>query len=444
MTAILALAFAATLAAAPTPLPDPPPAGRGEGASPPVLTLEDALSRARTHPITAGSQAQLAQASARAREAFAGFLPTGGASATYSRATSNFASSPGTQSGGGIEQKATPESDATSPFYSASVNVQVPIWDFGRTLGQVRAARASTSAAEADLSASRQDVDTQVRVAYFGALAAEALVKVADDTITQMQKHLEFAKASLEVGRRTRFDVTRAEVDLSNARITKIQADNGVATTRATLSAAIGEPVGDAHLDVRAQADAPDPRPEEAVERALRARPELIALDLRTRASEASLSAARSAWFPVLSAAGQYGWRGQDFPLVHNWQVGATLSWPFLNGGADEARVAELRGAVEQARAARAAEVLQVRADVEQAALAVIEAHARRDVSQVLVGQAQENLELAEGRYQAGVGSIVELTDAQAALTSARAQQVRAGYDLATARVRLARAIGES
>ncbi len=424
----LALAFAATLAAEPAPLPGPPPAGRGEGAS---LTLEDALSRARAHPITAGSQAQLAQASARAREAFAAFLPTGSASATYSRATSN-------------DQRLAPESEATSPFYSATVNVQVPIWDFGRTLGQVRAARASTSAAEADLSATRQDVDTQVRVAYFGALAAEALVKVADDTIAQMQKHLEFAKASLEVGRRTRFDVTRAEVDLSNARITKIQADNGVATSRATLSAAIGEPVSDARLDERAQADAPDPRPEEAVERALRARPELAALDLRMRASEASLAAARSAWFPVLSATGQYGWRGQDFPLVHDWQVGATLSWPFLNGGADEARADERRGAVEQARAARAAEVLQVRADVEQAALAVIEAHARRDVSLVLLGQAQENLELAEGRYQAGVGSIVELTDAQAALTSARAQHVRAGYDLATARARLARAIGES
>ena len=386
------------------------------------------------------SQAQLAQASARDREAFAAFLPSGSVSASYSRATKNFAPSPG----GAADQAPKPETDATSPFYSASVNVQVPLWDFGRTLGQVRAARASTSAAQADLSVTRQDVDTQVRVTYFGALAAEALVKVADDTIAQMQKHLEFAKASLEVGQRTRFDVTRAEVDLSNARITKIQADNGVSTSRATLSAAIGEPVGGARLDVRALADAPDPRPEEAAERALRARPELTALDLRLRAADASLASARSAWFPVLSAAGQYGWRGQDFPLVHNWQAGATLTWPFLNGGADEARAAEQRGAVEQARAARAAEVLQVRADAEQAAFAVIEAHARRDASQVLVGQAQENLELAEGRYQAGVGSIIELTDAQAALTSARAQQVRAGYDLATARARLTRAIGET
>ena len=433
MTAILALAFAATLAAAPAPLP---------GAN--LLTLEEALARARAHPLTAESQALLAQASARTREAFAAFLPAGNVSATYSRATSNFAPSPGTQPGGGTNQAPRAETDITSPFYSASVNVQVPIWDFGRTLGQVRAARASTSAAEADLSATRQDVATQVRVAYFGALAAEALVKVADDTIAQMQKHLEFAKASFEVGRRTRFDVTRAEVDLSNARITKIQADNGVATSRAALSAAIGEPVGDARLEVRPQVEAPDPRPEEAAEHALRARPELTALDLRQRAAGASLDSARSAWLPILSAAGQYAWRGQDFPLVRNWQVGATLTWPFLNGGADAARVAEQRGAVEQTQAAHAAEVLQVRADAEQAAFAVIEAHARRDASHVLVAQAQENLELAEGRYQAGVGSIVELTDAQAALTSARAQQVRAGYDLETARARLTRAIGET
>ncbi len=403
--------------------------GRTSGPASPVLTLEDALARARAHPLTAESQAQLAQASARTREAFAGFLPAGSVNATASRATGNLTRAA--------------ESEATSSFYSANVNVQVPIWDFGRTLGHVRAARASTSAAEADLSVTRQDVATQVRVAYFGALAAEALVKVADDTIAQMLKHLEFAKASFEVGRRTRFDVTRAEVDLSNARITKIQADNGVATTRAALSAAIGEPVGDARLEVRPQAEAPDPRPEEAVERALRARPELTALDLRLRAADASLASARSAWFPVLAAAGQYGWAGEA-PLVHNWQVAMTLSWPFLNGGADAARVAEQRGAVEQTQAAHAAEVLQVRADVEQAAFAVIEAHARRDASQVLVAQAQENLELAEGRYQAGVGSIVELTDAQAALTSARAQQVRAGYDLATARARLTRAIGET
>ncbi|HEX7489648.1 MAG TPA: TolC family protein [Anaeromyxobacteraceae bacterium] len=401
---------------------------RGSGGA--VLTLEDALTRARAHPLTAESQAQLAQASARTREAFAAFLPAGSVNAAASRSTTNQVHVP-------------PESDATSASYSASVSVQVPIWDFGRTLGQVRAARASTSAAEADLSVTRQDVATQVRVAYFGALAAEALVMVADDTIVQMQKHLEFAKASFEVGRRTRFDVTRAEVDLSNARITKIQADNGVATTRAALSAAIGEPVGNARLEVRPQEEAPDPRPEEAVESALRARPELAALDLRLRAADASLASARSAWFPVLSATGQYGFAGQD-PLVHNWLVGMTLSWPFLNGGADAARVAEQRGAVEQTQAAHAAEVLQVRADVEQAAFAVIEAHARRDASQVLVGQAQENLELAEGRYQAGVGSIVELTDAQAALTSARAQQVRAGYDLATARARLIRAIGEA
>ncbi len=428
--ALLALAVAA--AASQTP------------ASGSILTLDEALARARAHPRVAQSEAAVSQAQARSREVFAGFLPAASATASYERATSNVVAQEVTA----VDARGNPvtlrPSDATTPSYGAALNVQVPIWDFGRTLGQVRAARASESAARADLVVARLDVDVQVKTAYLGALAAEALVQVADDAIAQMQKHLDFAQASLDVGRRTRFDVTRALVDLTNARITKIQAENGVATARASLSSAIGEPVADARLVVPASQDAADPRPEAAVERALAARPEIAALDRRIRAAEEGVASARSAWLPVLVASGQYRFGGSDFPLVRNWNVGATLAWPFLAGGADEARLSEQHAALEQARAARDIEVLQVRADVEQTALAVIESHARRDASRVLVGQASENLELAEGRYQAGVGSIVDLVDAQAALTSARAQEVRAGYDLATAWARLVRAIGDS
>ncbi|GEJ57385.1 TolC family protein [Anaeromyxobacter diazotrophicus] len=430
----LALLLSAALgAAAAAPLP---------ASAPGTLTLEEALARARSHPRSAQALAVAAQAEARAREVFGSFLPDVNATASYSRATSNFAPSPGTQSGGGF-RVALPETDATSPYYAAALSVQAPLWDFGRTLGQVRSARASEAAARSDLAAARQDVELQVRTSWFAALAAQALVQVADDTIGQMQKHLDFAQASLEVGRRTRFDVTRAQVDLTNARITKLQADNGVASARAALEAAVGEPLGPVRLVAPEDPGGPDPRPADEVERALRQRPELRALDLRVGAAEQSLAAARSAWFPVLSASGQYGWRGADFPLVHNWQVGAALSWNLFNGFSDAAAVDEQRGAVEQARAARELEALQVRSEVEQAALAVGEARARRDAAGVLVTQAQENLELAEGRYQAGVGSIVDLADAEAALTSARSQQVRAGYDLATARAKLVRAVGE-
>jgi outer membrane protein len=416
MTILLALVLAADVSS-----PRPAASGREGGA--PVLTVEEALSRARAHPRVAQASAIAAQASARTREAFAGFLPSASASVAYGR-----------------QWRST---DGSGPLYAASVSGQVALWDFGRTVESVNAARASASAAQFDVEAARAEQDFQVLQGYYGVLAAEALVAVADDTIAQMQKHLALARAQLDVGRRTRFDVTRAQVDLANAQIQKIQADNGVATARATLSAAIGDEIGDARLLQPAAPDEPDPRPADAVSRALRARAEIIALDRRVAAADASVAGARAAWYPTLGASGQLSWQDNAFPLRHNVQVLGTLSWPFLNGGADVARMSEAAAAYDAARAARDAEALQIKVEAEQAALGVLEAHARRDVSRVLVAQATENLDLAEGRYQAGVGSIVDLADAQAALTSARAGEVRAVYDLATARARLARAIGE-
>ncbi|MFL5263548.1 MAG: TolC family protein [Anaeromyxobacteraceae bacterium] len=422
----------ALLLAQPSPPAPAPPSG-------PVLTLDDALQRARAHPRVAQTSAAAAQASARSREAFAGFLPAGTASASYGKTSSGRSGSDVLTPGG----TTVPGGSGVQDLYSATLNLDAPIWDFGRTLESVRAARASEQASRADLGAARDEQQFQVRQAYYAALASGALVAVADDTIVQMERHLAFAQASLEVGRRTRFDVTRAEVDLANARIQKIQADNGLANARAALAGAIGEDLGDSRLAEPAAPEEPDPDPRAAVARALRARPELAALDRRIAAAESAASAARDAWYPTLGASGQLGWRGSDLPLSRTWQVLGTLTWPFLNGGADVARAAEASAAADAARATLAAEVLQVKVEVEQAALAVGEARARRDVSKVLVAQATENLELAEGRYQAGVGSIVDLVDAQAALTSARAQRIRSGYDLATARARLVRTLGE-
>jgi outer membrane protein len=281
-----------------------------------------------------------------------------------------------------------------------------------------------------------------VRAAYYGALAAEELVQVAVDTERQMQAHLTLAKASLDVGRRTPFDVARAEVDVASARIARIQAESGLASARSALAAAIGEEIGAAALARPAERAFEDLAPERAVSAALSQRPEIAALDLRMSGQRAAVSAASSAFYPVVSAVGQLAWKGTDLPASRTWQVGVTVSVPFLAGGADAARVREAEAAFGQLRSQRDALVLQIKAEAEQAALAVGEARARQAAAEALLAQANASLALAEGRYEAGVGSIIELSDAQAALTSARGQRVRAGYDLATARARLERAVG--
>ncbi|HEX9290954.1 MAG TPA: TolC family protein, partial [Anaeromyxobacteraceae bacterium] len=118
--ALLALAVAA--AASQTP------------ASGSILTLDEALARARAHPRVAQSEAAVSQAQARSREVFAGFLPAASATASYERATSNVVAQEVTA----VDARGNPvtlrPSDATTPSYGAALNVQVPIWDFGRTL----------------------------------------------------------------------------------------------------------------------------------------------------------------------------------------------------------------------------------------------------------------------------------------------------------------------
>ena len=395
------------------------------------LTLDDALARAAAHPRMTEVRAAAGQAAARVDEARAGYLPSATALASYLPA----------QVGESSGRALLP--DAVNPYYQASIVVTQPIWDFGRTRGQVRAATLAEDAVGSDLSAAAKDVELQIRSAYYAALATEELLRVSEDAEKQMQAHLALAKASLEVGRRTPFDVARAEVDVASARIAHIQAESALAAARSALSAAVGEDIGQAALSRPAERAAEDLAPARAVEVALAQRPELGALDLRLSSQRAAVSAASSSFYPVVSAVGQVAWKGTDLPAAsRTWQVGVLVSLPLLAGGSDTARLRQQEAAFAQLRSQREALALSIKTEAEQAALAVSDARARQSASEALLRQANDNLRLAEGRYQAGVGGIIELSDAQAALTSARGQLVRAGYDLATARARLERAIG--
>jgi len=406
----------------------------------PTLTLDEALALARRNPQLAQAEAAVTQAAGQVTVARSGFLPSASASASFTAATSNFAPQPTLGRPGTPSQAAN---DTLYPFYNTTaISITQPIWDFGRTLGSYQSARSSQRAAEANAVATWHDVALRVRTTYYAVLAAEALVEVARQTIASDEKRLELARGQFEVGTRPRFDVTQAQVDLENARIALIQARNGVAVARIQLSQAVGQDVSQAALVLPAVDGDPAPDAGALTEEALRARPDLQASELQVAAQEEALGAAKSAWWPILSASGNLGWKGSDFPLVHNWQVGASLSWPLLSGGADLGRAESQRGAVDQARAGRDLLVLQIRADVEQAVAGVLEARARRDAARTLVAQARENLDLAEGRYESGLGTIIDLSVAQTGYANAQAQQVRASFDLASARAQLDRAVG--
>ncbi len=418
------LFLAIALAAAPAAAPDTSP-----------LTLERALELARATPQLAQAQASVMQAQGQVGIARSGFLPSASVSGRVGGTATNLGAAP---------------SSSLYATFGATLSVNQTIWDFGRTLGSYLAAREQERAARAGVDAAWNAVELNVRTAYYTVLATEALVAVADQTVASNQRQLDLAKGQFEVGQRPRFDVTTADVNLQQSLISQITAHDGVILTRIVLSQAVGQDVSKRPLvmpTVPQDIDLDVPR---LMAEALAARPDVRASGLQISAADQNLSAAKSAWYPILGASAGYTWNDSRYPVAgglpapdsNSWNILGTLTWPFLAGGADMGRVDVQTGSLASAQASRDLLLLQVRTDVEQAATGVNEARARREVSRKLVTQAKENLELAEGRYQAGIGTIIDVTISQTSYTSAQAQEVKAAFDLASAWAQLQFAIG--
>ncbi len=129
---------------------------------------------------------------------------------------------------------------------------------------------------------------------------------------------------------------------------------------------------------------------------------------------------------------------------VPNWNAQATITWNIFQGGLTHAQEQEALANLDAADAQLATFRQQIRVEVEQARLGVRAAKATLDAAADALANAREQLRLAEGRYQAGAGSIIELSDSQVGATSAAAQRVQAEYSLASARAKLLTALGRN
>jgi outer membrane protein TolC len=180
--------------------------------------------------------------------------------------------------------------------------------------------------------------------------------------------------------------------------------------------------------------------PAQVAVEALGNRPELRQAQARLDASRAQLAGARARYLPDLFVTGNAGYTGDDALIAtdgvgtgvafsEQWSITGQLTWNLFEGFFTQARVKETQALIETARANYESIELQVRLEVEQAYIAVVEAGERIGATEKAIESAQENLRLAQGRYDAGVGTILELTEAQLSLSNAEADYVRALTD---------------
>jgi len=304
--------------------------------------------------------------------------------------------------------------------------------DFGRTSDLSSSATLRVSSQEQDVAARRAAVLLLVDRAYFDALRAQAVLRVAEQTVAARQLVADQASALANAGLRSTLDVSFARVNVSEAQLLLIQARNDVQASYAQLAATLGAPQT-ATYELTDE-PLPDPPPADGtslIAQALRERPDVARERLAVQAQAKIVDAERASLFPTLSVLGVAGTSPAHEPGIINpySAIGINLNVPMTNGNLYVARRAEANYRVSAMQQnLRDLENLVAR-DVQVAWLYAQTAFQRLDLTNQLLQQATDALDLAVQRYGLGLSSIVELTQAQLNQTRAQIEQATAQYE---------------
>jgi outer membrane protein len=435
-----------------------------------VVAVEECVTVAlREHPAIAAAGARVDASQQRVNQARSGFLPHIDGTYGIKRQDQSIGSLIGVPTVGGTALgicrggttaggvcrtngecpggfcffQAPPSSETT--FTRSGFSLDQLIFDFGKQMFEMRAAQSAKLAVAASRDAVEQDIVLNVRRAYYNLIAAHRLQVVAEETEAQTRRQLDEARGRYEVGSAPKFDVTQQEVQVADAELARLRARNAVALGRETLREAMGldDPIEFEPNDHTLDAQRREVDEALIVDRAYSQRPELIDVRARIRSERQRMASVKTDYLPSVRGFGEYDWTGEDRPEEESWVVGANITLSIFNGGQTTAELGERRAEIVGLEADERKEKHRVALEVRQAILNIREAEDSIRVSEKQVGQARESLEIAEGRYSAGVGNIIELTDAQVDLSRARANLVRtlANYWIFVAQ--LGRAMGD-
>ncbi len=331
-------------------------------------------------------------------------------------------------------------------FNELSIGIQGDqmLYDFGKTATQVEIRKTGLDSARADLNAADDRSVFNAKVAYYDILKIARNKVVATETVKQFEQHLAQAKGFFEAGVKPKYDVTKAEVDLSHAKLMQIQVENNLRLARVILNNAMGLPMApDYQLEDTLTSVKFTLPYEQALCMAMDHRPDLKALILQKKAAGQSIDLARKGYAPYLSGNASGTYSGPDLnTLDKGWSVGVALSVPIFNGHLTRHQIDEAKANADILDANVTTLQQTIHKEVEQSYLNLREADERIATTKLTIQQAMENSQIATGRYNAGVGSPVEVTDADILLVQAKADYNQALYDYRIAQTSIEQSIG--
>ncbi len=407
------------------------------------LTLEDAIMLALDEqPRIKAAQERVKAQRAVVGQAKSAYYPTINLTTNYRRSTST---------------SRTGTTAEPFNFYTGSTVLNWTIYDFGRREGNVRGERDSLDAIQYAQRTSAEDVVLGVKLAYYRYLQVIVLVRVREDTVKDRELLVRQAKGFFEVGTRPKIDLVRAESNFFLAQADLITARNGVKIVWAQLKNAIGvrnfpqrplaeealleRPVEELTKELAIQK--PPVSLDAARETAFNVRPELKDFEAQLRAQDAAVDTARRGHLPNFLFNTAYGRRGNEFPLQVDWEIGLRINIPIFSGFQTTYEVQEASRNFYEIKAREEVVRQRIALEVEQSYFNLVGTGERLKATDAAVRAARENLELANGRYRVGVGSIIEITEAQVISTQAQTDHIQTIADYKIFEAELARAMGQ-
>jgi outer membrane protein len=386
------------------------------------LSLSDAEQRALdAHPQVREGRYAAQAANEGVREARAAYFPT-----IYGSVTGAAAPDGTRIAAGALNNPSILDRVATG------VTATQLVTDFGRTRDLVQTQQLRAGASEQDATLLRANVRLQVDRTYFDVLRAQAVLRVAQQTVEARQLVADQVTALAASNLKSGLDVSFARVNLSQAQLLLVQAQSDVQASFAALATAMGSSMATTY-ELR---DEPLPAPpvddaSVTIARALRDRPDVAAERLSSEAAAKFAEAEHALWFPTVAAIGVAGVTPYRETGLndHYAAAGVNVTVPLSNGSLYSARHAEATFRAQAEDEARRDLENRVARDVTLALLQVNTGYQRVDLTNQLLIQASDALELAQARYNLGLSSIVELTQAQLNKTQAEIEQASVRYD---------------
>ncbi len=442
LTVVCATAHAQQTDAGPTTPPGSKPAAR-------TLSIDEAVgvALANSKQLRIAEEAVL-KARGRVNESKSAFLPTLSADATVTRldegSTITFPDASGNP------QTVTIVKDLQKAI---AINALIPVDILGQIGAAVSLNQFLEIAQRLDFNRVRNQVVLDVKAAYYDALRAKAYVGVVDQALANARERLRTAEAFLRQEAGTKFDVLRAETEVANATQNLISAKNRVELAVALLNNALNIDQNTPITTV----ETPEPvKPTEDFNKSLgeayKQRPEVLQSDAQIKASEKGVVLAQRSVLPSLGVNWnfQYTPDGGGFdPKQTTWAAVARLTLPIFEGGLHRARTQQARADVATAKLTKQQVLDGIALEVRQAYLGLTEASERLEVTAAALKQAEEQYRLAKVRFDAGVtqtpgaSPLLEISDAQTALSQAQNNHISAKYDAQSSRAKLERASGK-